>query len=89
MPTDKIPIEFEYEGIHFKGFFDRVAGAGNNLLYHLTLYRYHYGQLWKTAQGWRWGPNIHNWFTEPWMLEFFIKTVEAGEDPGDGMAGKL
>lgn len=78
MPITKIPVEFEYEGMHFEGTFDWVAGAGNSLKFHLTLYRHHYGQLWKTEQGWRWGPNNLNLFIEDFMLEYFISVVEEG-----------
>lgn len=70
----EIPIEFEYEGIQFSGSFSTTQGNEN--VWHLSLYKRSYGQLVKYNIGWRWRPNIQEWFKEPYMEEFFVKTVE-------------
>ena len=47
----QIPIEFDYQGKHYKGFFGEVSGAGSfqSRHWHLSLYRagkiYYYGQM--------------------------------------------
>jgi hypothetical protein len=74
MPLINIPIEFEYEGILFSG--DFHTAVGNEDVWQLSLYRYSYGQLVKYNTGWKWRPNVQGWFQEPYMEQFFIKTVE-------------
>jgi hypothetical protein len=71
-----IPIEFEYEGIHFQGEF--VSQSGTENVWQLRLYNYHYGQLVNYNTGWKWCPNIQKWFTEPLMEEFFVRVVVTG-----------
>lgn len=71
-----IPIEFEYEGIQFAGYFTKVPGAGYNDVYHLNLHGYHYGQLWKARDQWCWGANAKELFNEQFMLEFFVNVIE-------------
>lgn len=39
-----IPIEFDYEGKHYKGHFREIAGAAGRL-WHLMIDNYYYGQL--------------------------------------------
>jgi hypothetical protein len=57
----KLPIEFEYEGIYFKGHFSDV----------------YYGQFWKTAQGdWKFSSN-DRMFEEQYMVDFFTNVVES------------
>jgi hypothetical protein len=73
MPVIEIPIEFEYEGITFQGEFS--CQPGNENVWHLRLYNYNYGQLVKYNTGWKWCPNVQNWFTEPFMEEFFVGVV--------------
>jgi hypothetical protein len=70
-----IPVEFEYEGIQFAGNFYTSVGNHNNV-WQLSLYNYSYGQLVNYNTGWKWCPNIQGWFQEPYMEQFFIKTVQ-------------
>ena len=74
MPLIYIPIEFEYEGILFSGTFSTTKG--NEDVWQLSLAGYRYGQLVHYYDGWKWCPGLSNDFTEPYMEEFFIKTVE-------------
>lgn len=70
-----IPVSFEYEGMQFDGFLSPVNGAGSDH-YHLMINNYFHGTLWKTESiGWRFGNN-KGMFEEPFMIEFFRKTVE-------------
>lgn len=70
-----VPIEFEYEGVLFSGSF--VSSTGNEHAWDLVLYGYHYGMLVKYSHGWQWCPNGKApMFPEPYMEQFFIKTVE-------------
>lgn len=69
-----IQVEFEYEGIMFSGHLS--TSQGNENVWQLTLYNFSYGQLIKYNIGWKWCPNIQNWFTEQYMEEFFVETVE-------------
>ena len=41
MKTKNIPIEFDYQGKHYKGFLDEVSGSGTHIgcSWHLCLYR--------------------------------------------------
>jgi hypothetical protein len=73
MPIIEVPIEFEYEGVLFQGCFYTSKGVEN--VWQLSLSKYAYGQLVKYNTGWKWCPNAKNLFTEDYMLEFFVKTV--------------
>jgi len=53
---------------------------GNENVWHLTLYKYSYGQLIKYNTGWQWCPNAKNMFTDRFMLDFFVKAVGVGYD---------
>ena len=75
MPIISVPIEFEYEGIYFQGEFYTSKGSEN--VWQLTLHKRCYGQLIKYNTGWQWCPNAKNMFTEPFMLEFFVSTIDA------------
>jgi hypothetical protein len=75
MPIIDIPIAFEWEGIYFEGVFS--TSKGNENVFHLKLFGYHYGQLVNYCTGWKWCPNINGYFTEDFMERFFIETVEA------------
>jgi hypothetical protein len=73
----KLPIEFEYEGIYFKGHFSDVSGAGSSSMFHLTINGLYYGQFWKTAQGdWKFSSN-DRMFEEQYMVDFFTNVVES------------
>jgi hypothetical protein len=73
-----IPLEFEYEGIYFQGEF--LSHSGTENVWQLRLYNYHYGQLINYNTGWKWCPNIQNWFAEPFMEEFFVRVVTTGHN---------
>jgi hypothetical protein len=75
MPILNAPIEFEYEGIQFEGMF--YTSKGNENAWQLLLYNRAYGQLIKYYNGWKWCPNAKGMFKEPYMKDFFVKTVEA------------
>jgi hypothetical protein len=76
MASVKIPVSFEYEGIRFNGYFSSVTGGGNTTLYHLMISKRYYGQLWKTQSGdWKFGSN-DGMFMEPYIVEFFAKTID-------------
>jgi len=73
MPIIEIPVEFEYEGISFKGHFYQANGAGGS--WHLNLNGYYYGKLVNYITGQKWCPNINNWFAEPFMEDYFIRLI--------------
>jgi hypothetical protein len=68
-----IPIEFEYEGIFFSGQF---SSEGPLTSWHLNLNKIYYGQLVKYSTGWKWRPNLKNYFKEDYMEQYFIGVVE-------------
>jgi hypothetical protein len=74
--VDNIPVSFEYEGIQWDGYLSKVSGAGSNSLYHLTINKYYRGQLFKTAEGWRFGSN-DGMFEEKYMVEYFVSVIES------------
>ncbi len=43
--ADNIPIEFDYEGKHYKGHFLGGVGGGGGNIWHLMINNYYYGQL--------------------------------------------
>jgi hypothetical protein len=49
---DKIPVSFEYKDKHYAGHFEAVNGAAAKL-WHLTVNRFHWGQLFIT-QNFEW-----------------------------------
>lgn len=49
-----IPVEFDYEGKHYKGYLSQVTGAGQ--IWHLMIDDYYMGQLIYSSYGW----SFHN-----------------------------
>lgn len=45
-----IPVEFDYQGKHYKGHLSEVSGAAAQL-WHLMIDNYYYGQLFYTDAG--------------------------------------
>lgn len=75
---ERIPVQFDYEGIWFDGYFVKIAGAASGGLYHLMINGTYWGQLWKTENyGWRFGSsNDNNMFEELYMVDFFVSVIE-------------
>lgn len=71
----KIPVSFEYEGVLFEGYFSNELGAGYDH-YCLDLNGVRYGGLIIKKEGWIWAAGPQRMFEEPYMVEFFVKTVE-------------
>lgn len=53
---DRVPITFEFQGKKYSGYFTHVNGAGSSSMFHLTVDRYHIGQLWFSDR-WRFESN--------------------------------
>lgn len=71
---NEIPIEFDYEGKHYKGYFSEAFGAGGNV-WHLMIDNYYYGQLiYSQKFGWAFHNNkdkmkdLADYFAEQIML---------------------
>ena len=53
----KIPIQFDYKGKHYEGYFSEISGAGANT-WHLMIGNYYIGQLIFSKQfGWAFHSN--------------------------------
>jgi hypothetical protein len=74
--SSDIPVNFDYLGSEFSGYLSKVSGAGTNGMYHLMINGYYRGQLFKTANGWRFGSN-DGMFEEQYMVDYFASVVEA------------
>lgn len=49
---EEIPVTFTYQGKEYKGSFSRVAGGGSTALFHLTVDKRHWGQLFYGRDKW-------------------------------------
>jgi hypothetical protein len=47
----KIPIQFDYKGKHYEGYFSEIFGVGTNT-WHLMIDNFYKGQLLHTNNGW-------------------------------------
>lgn len=71
-----IPVTFDHEGKTYTGTLDKVNGAGDNSMYHLTVDNYHWGQLWKVNGKWR---HAHPKLNLDHLVEYFGKMIEPNE----------
>jgi hypothetical protein len=89
--ADQIPVTFELKGKEYKGTLEQVMGAGSTAMYHLTVDRFHYGQLWYVSgspgfeggldavpAGWRFASNQHPELDK--LADYFGYCVEAWQD---------
>jgi len=53
METGKIPVDYDYKGIYYKGILTNVSGSGNIQFYHLYVDSYYKGQLQLLDRGWQ------------------------------------
>ena len=49
---DKIPVQFDCEGEHYRGYLTRTFGAANTSTYYLMIDSFYCGQLCMTTNGW-------------------------------------
>jgi hypothetical protein len=69
----KIPIAFDYQGKHYSGTLEQVAGAGTDV-YHLMIDKFYYGRLRKANGAWVFDPANGSQMKE--LAGFFGARVE-------------
>lgn len=67
---NEVPITLSVEGKIYKGLLSQVAGSGSHFMWHLTINKHYYGQLFITGDGeFRFCGNRHGEMFEPFVRE--------------------